>query len=611
MRRLPIFRLLPLFVLTLVVASSFTALAQKPAASAAKKTAAATKLAAPAAFPIPGEAELNKMAARFAPTEMKVDTSGLSAGDKQALARLIQAAQLVNHIFMNQIWTGDHALYEKLLSDRTPLGKARLHYFWINKSPWSEIDGHKAFLASVPPRKPAGANFYPEDMTKAEFETWVKTLSPQEKESAEGFFTVVRRDKDKKLKLVPFSTQYAPELGLAARLLKDAASLTDNESLKKFLNTRADAFLSNNYFDSDMAWMDLDAPLDITIGPYETYNDEIFGYKAGFEAYINLRDDKESARLAFLGGQLQAIENNLPEDPKYRVAKLGALAPIRVVNEVFAAGDGAHGVQTAAYNLPNDDKVVEQKGAKRVMLKNVQEAKFASTLVPISKVVLKLADQKDLSFDLFFTHIVAHELTHGLGPHQIKINGRDTNPRMELKEVYSAIEEAKADVTGLFALQFLMSQADKGALQMPIPHGADAERQLYTTYLASSFRTLRFGLQDAHAKGMAIQFNWFLDKGGYVANADGTFSVNLAKMKDAVNSLDHEFLTLEATGDYAGAKKMLTDFMKIRPVTQKALDRLKSVPTDIEPIFVTANEITAEQAVQDKNNSAKPKGEKK
>jgi hypothetical protein len=182
---------------------------------------------------------------------------------------------------------------------------------------------------------------------------------------------------------------------------------------------------------------------------------------------------------------------------------------------------------------------------------------------------------------------------------------------MELKEVYSAIEEAKADVTGLFALQFLMSQADKGALQMPIPHGADAERQLYTTYLASSFRTLRFGLQDAHAKGMAIQFNWFLDKGGYVANADGTFSVNLAKMKDAVNSLDHEFLTLEATGDYAGAKKMLTDFMKIRPVTQKALDRLKSVPTDIEPIFVTANEITAAQAVQDKNNSAKPKGEKK
>jgi hypothetical protein len=264
-----------------------------------------------------------------------------------------------------------------------------------------------------------------------------------------------------------------------------------------------------------------------------------------------------------------------------------------VVNQVFAAGDGAHGVQTAAYNLPNDDKVVQQKGAKRVMLKNVQEAKFKSTLIPISRVVLQPAAQKDLSFDLFFTHIVAHELTHGLGPHQIKVGGRETNPRLELKELYSAIEECKADVTGLFALQYLMTQAEKGAVQMPIPHGPDAERQLYTTYLASSFRTLRFGLQDAHAKGMAIQFNYFLDKGGFIANQDGTFSVDLSKIKDAVNGLDHELLTLEATGDYAGTKKMLAELSVIRPAVQKALDRLKGVPTDIEPKFVTADALLA------------------
>ncbi len=582
----------------------------KPAASAQKSKPAAQK-AKPAAAAFPNEAGLNKMAARFAPTEMKVDVSGLSAGDKQALARLIQASQLLNQLFMRQIWSGNVAFYDKMLSDKTPLGKARLHYFWINKSPWSEIDGHKAFMPGVPEHKPAGANFYPEDMTKEEFESWVKTLSPEQKEQAEGFFTVVRRGADKKLQLVPYSKEYGSEIVLAAKLLKDAAALTDNASLKKFLTTRADAFRSNNYFDSDMAWMDLDAPLDITFGPYETYNDEIFGYKAAFEAYINVRDDKESGRLAFLGQHLQEIEDNLPEDPQYRVAKLGASAPIRVVNEVFAAGDGAHGVQTAAYNLPNDDKVVQQKGAKRVMLKNVQEAKFKSTLVPISKVVLKPAAQKDLSFDLFFIHIVAHELTHGLGPHQIKVGGRDTNPRMELKELYSAIEEAKADVTGLFALQYLMSQADKGALQMPIAHGPDAERQLYTTYLASSFRTLRFGLQDAHAKGMAIQFNYFLDKEAFVANADGTFSVDLAKIKEAVRSLDHEFLTLEATGDYAGTKKMMADLMNVRPVVKKALERLKSVPTDIEPIFVTANEITAEQPRTAPNRSVTPKGGKK
>jgi len=340
-----------------------------------------------------------------------------------------------------------------------------------------------------------------------------------------------------------------------------------------------------------MAWMDLDAPLDITFGPYETYNDELFGYKAAFEAYINVRDDKESARLAFLGEHLQQIEDNLPEDPQYRVARLGAAAPIRVVNEVFSAGDGAHGVQTAAYNLPNDDKVVQQKGSKRVMLKNVQEAKFESILTPIARVILHADARKDVSFEPFFTHIVAHELCHGLGPHQIRVGARDSNPRLELKDLYSAIEEAKADVTGLFALQYLMTQADKGAggNTALLAHGPDAERQLYTTYLASSFRALRFGLQDAHAKGMAIQFNYFLDRGAFIANADGTFRVDISKMKDAVASLDHIFLTLEATGDYAGAKQLIGSMMVLRPETQRALDRLKSVPTDIEPLFVTAD----------------------
>jgi len=540
--------------------------------------------------------ELKQMAARFAPTPLEVNTGGLSQGDQKALIKLIQAARIVNHIFMQQLWSGDLGVYRKLQLDKSALGQARLHYFWINKSPWSEIDEHKAFLPGTPPRKPAGANFYSGDMTKEEFESWVKTLYPESKALAEGFFTVIRRDEKRKLKFVPYSTEYSSDLGRAAKLLRDAAALTDNASLKKFLTTRADAFTTNNYFESDMAWMDLDAPLDVTYGPYETYNDEIFGYKAAFEAYINLRDDKETARLAFFGKHLQDIENNLPEDAQYRNPKLGALAPIRVVNEVFGAGDGNHGVQTAAYNLPNDEKVVQQKGSKRVMLKNIQEAKFKAILQPISRIVLRPSDQPDVNFDLFFTHIVAHELTHGLGPHQIRINGRETNPRLELKEAYSAIEEAKADVTGLFALQFLMSQADKGQIEAPLPHGPAAEHQLYTTYLASSFRTLRFGLQDAHAKGMAIQFNYFLDKGAFVANADGTFSVDFNKIKDAVSSLDHEFLTLEATGDYNGAKKMLAQLSVVRPEVQKALDRLKSLPTDIEPIFVTADSLTVERS---------------
>ena len=544
---------------------------------------------------VPDVASLQAMTARFAPTPLNVDVSGLSAGDRKALVKLIQAARIVNHLFMEQFWSGDLALYQKLQEDHSPLGRARLHYFWINKGPWSEIDGYRAFLPGVPARKLPGANFYPEDMTKEEFEAWDKTLSASDKERAEGFFTVIRRGPDGKLRIVPYNEGYKADLAKAAALLREAAASTDNATLKKFLTLRADAFGSNDYYESDLAWMDLDAPLDITFGPYETYNDELFGYKAAFEAYINVRDEKESARLSFFGQHLQDIENNLPEDPKFRTPKLGTLAPIRVVNEVFAAGDGSHAVQTAAYNLPNDDKVVQQKGSKRVMLKNVQEAKFKATLVPIAQTVLPAREQKYLSFDAFFDHIVAHELMHGLGPHQITINGRATNPRLELKDLYSAIEEAKADVTGLFALQFLMTQADKGQIQAPLPHGAEAERQLYTTYLASSFRTLRFGLQDAHARGQAMQFNYFVDKGGFVINPDGTFAVDFSKIQDAVRSLDHDLLTVEANGDYAGAQKLLALGI-MRPEVQKALDRLKSVPTDIEPSYVTADALTGERA---------------
>src|ERR1022692_510199 len=363
--------------------------------------------------------QLTQMSARFAPVTLKYDTAGLSAGDRQALPKLVEAARVLNHLFLDQLWSGNRELFAKLQRDTTPLGKARLHYFWLNKGPWSDLDDHAAFVPGVPARKPQGANFYPPDMTREEFEAWVKALPAPAREQALGFFTVVRRNANKQLILVPYNKEYAADLGKAAGLLREAAALTDNASLKKFLMLRAEAFLSNDYYASDIAWMDLDAPLDITIGPYETYNDELFGYKAAFEAYINIRDDAETAKLKFFGDHMQEVEDNLPIDPKYRNKKIGALSPIRVVNEVFAAGDGDHGVQTAAYNLPNDERVVHEKGSKRVMLKNVQEAKFKSTLEPIAKTVLTSAAQPALSFDSFFTHIVAHEMSHGIGPHQI------------------------------------------------------------------------------------------------------------------------------------------------------------------------------------------------
>src|SRR5271166_5845885 len=404
---------------------------------------------------LPDLAQLDKMIARFAPAEMRADVSKLSPGDRKALAKLIEASRILDDVFLQQLWSGNLAMHDKLRHDASPLGKARLEYFLINKGPWSDLDDHAAFIPGAPAKKLPGANFYSEDMSRQEFEAWVKTLSPADRERAEGFFTVIRRDGNHKLRMVPYSQEYRTDLAKSARLMEEAAGLTANATLKKFLLARAAAFLSNDYYESDLAWMDLDAPIDITIGPYETYNDEVFGYKAAFEAYLNLRDDAETAKLKFFGDHLQEVENNLPIDPKLRNPKLGSQAPIRVVNEVFSAGDGEHGVQTAAYNLPNDERVVTQKGSKRVMLKNVQEAKFHSTLEPIARRVLTPADQKEVSFDSFFTHILAHELSHGIGPHQISVAGRATTPRQELKELYSAMEEAKADVTGLYMLQFL------------------------------------------------------------------------------------------------------------------------------------------------------------
>jgi Peptidase family M49 len=539
---------------------------------------------------VPDLAQLNGMIARFAPTPYRVDTSRLSPGDKQALPKLIEAARLLNKIFMEQFWSGDLALYNRLKQDTSPLGRARLHYFWINKGPWSEIDKFTAFVPGVPPVKPEASNFYPEDMTKEEFETWVNTLPAKDQEQAKSFFTVIRRENGK-LKWIPYSEEYKPDLERAAALLREAAGLTDNASLKKFLSTRADAFLSNDYYESDIAWMDLDAPLDITIGPYETYNDGLFGYKAAFEGYVNLRDDQETAKLGVFSQHLQAIENNLPIDPQYRNPKLGAASPIRVVDEIISTGDGAHGIQTAAYNLPNDDRVVQQKGSKRVMLKNVQEAKFRNVLLPIARRVLSRQDQVDVNFESFFTHILAHELTHGIGPHQIKVQGRDTTPRDELKEIYGTIEEAKADVTGLFALQYLMDHGKELNIGSVLPYDEAAQRQLYTTFLASAFRTLRFGLQDAHARGMAMQVNYVLDKGGYVIRPDGTFMVDFGKIRAAVRDLDHDLLTLEAEGNYAGAKKMLADLAVIRPEVKRAIDKCQGIPTDIEPQFVTADSL--------------------
>ena len=513
---------------------------------------------------------------RFAPTVLTANVSSLTPRDRQALQKIIAAAKYMDPLYRRQVWSGNEELLKKLQGYKDPIWA---HYFLINGGPWSQLDNNEPFIEGVSPMPPQ-ANFYPDDITKDEFNEWVNGLSSDEKEKATGYFYVIRRNSSRKLKTVPYSEEYREFLDPAAKLLREAAALTTNATLKNFLNKRADAFTSNDYYESDVAWMDLDAPIDVTIGPYETYLDELFGYKAAFEAYVTLRDVAESDKLKRFSQYLQELEDHLPMDPKYRNPKLGAASPIRVVNEVFSSGEGNSGVQTAAFNLPNDERVVKEKGSKRIMLKNVQDAKFNKTLIPISRVVLSPAQQKLLAFDAFFTHILTHELMHGLGPHNITVDGQATTVRKQLKDLYSAIEEAKADITGLWALQYLI---DKGVVDKQM------ERTLYTTYLASAFRSVRFGITEAHGRGVAMQFNFLTDEGAIKFDeSKGVFSVDHAKVKEAVRKLTHDILTIEAEGSYEKAKAMLDKYAVIRPPMESALDRLKDVPVDIEPIFPLA-----------------------
>jgi len=539
----------------------------------------------------PETQKLQTMTARFAPVDLTADVSKLPDNERHALTKLVAASKIFDALFLRQVWEGNEAMLLDLARDDSPLGRARRHYFLINKGPWSRLDANEVFIPGAP-KKPEEGNFYPGGATKADVEAWFKTLSGTERTRAIGFFTTIRRGPDGRFIAVPYSLEYQGEIAHVAELLREAAALTTQPTLKNFLEKRAVSLLSNDYYDSDVAWMELDASIEPTIGPYEVYEDEWFNYKAAFESFITLRDDAETEKLMRFGSELQEIEDNLPIDPKYRNPKLGALAPIRVVNTVFSSGDGNRGVQTAAFNLPNDERVISEKGSKRVMLKNNQEAKFRTVLQPIAQVALAADDRQHVSFDAFFTHILMHELMHGLGPHNISIGGRATTVRQEFKDAYSTMEEAKADISGLFALQYLV---DHQKLDKSL------DQTMYVTYLASMFRSIRFGITEAHGRGVAIQLNYFLDNGGVTVAQDGTFAVNPERIKQNVLDLTRDLMTMQAMGDYAAAKQMMEKLAVVRPQTQTVMDRLKGVPVDIEPRFVTA-----EQLLSSTPNSSTP-----
>lgn len=492
---------------------------------------------------------------------------------------------------MRQVWAGNDTFLIALSGDATPLGRERLHALLQNKGPWLRLDGDRPFLPGVG-KKPAAGTFYPADTTKEALQSWMQGLPVAARPRAASFFTTIRRDPAGTFTIVPYSVEYQPELAQAAALLREAAGQTTQPSLRKYLETRAASFLSNDYYPSDAAWMQLDASIEPTLGPYEVYEDGWFSAKAAFEAFVTLRDDAETARLARFAGALQGLEDHLPIAPELRNPHLGALAPIRVVNSIFGAGDANRGVQTAAFNLPNDEKIEREMGTKRVMLKNVQQAKFQLVLLPISRVAIARPQRQDVSFDAFFMHILMHELMHGLGPHEVtEASAAPARPRRTvreaLQETYGTIEEAKADVAGLWALATLM---DQGVVDRKL------ERALYTTFLASAFRSIRFGLNEAHGRAVALQLNTFLDAGAVTVAADGTFAADPAKMKEAVRALTAELMTVQAAGDHRAAATLVQGRAVIRPAVKTILDRLAKVPVDIEPRFTTAEKLLADPA---------------
>ena len=515
----------------------------------------------------------------FAPVDIGADLSALPESERQALAHIVDAARVMDGIFLEQVWAGNPSMLLSLLTSNAASSQASLDFFLLNKGPWSRIEENRRFIAGAPV-KPDGANFYPAGATKAEVATWFDQLEDAARADATGFFTTIRRGSNGEFTIVPYSMEYQGPLAVAATHLRAAARATEQPTLRRYLETRAAAFESNNYYDSDVAWMELESTIEPTIGPYEVYEDEWFNYKAAFEAFVTIRNDAETASLARFGDHLQGLEDTLPIDPQFRNPALGALAPIRVVNVVFTAGDANRGVQTAAFNLPNDERVVREKGAKRVMLKNVQEAKFEKVLTPISAVALPPDERADVSFDAFFTHILMHELMHGLGPGAISVDGRQTTVRQELRETYSTIEEAKADISGLWALHQLI---DQGLVDRAL------ERSMYTTFLASTFRSIRFGINEAHGRGVAIQLNTFLDAGAVTVDSLGRFAVDHDRIRAAVTALTTELMTLQATGDFDAAAQILDTRGVVRPEVQRVLDWLDDIPVDIQPRYVTAD----------------------
>ncbi|WAS94278.1 dipeptidyl-peptidase 3 family protein [Nannocystis punicea] len=566
------------------VSKSDRPVAKAPAKDAEDEAEAAKAAPKKPEVKVPTQAELLRAKIdQFVTSPLKTDVSALPPAEKAALDKLIEAARLMDPIFDRQTWAGNPALRAELEKDTSELGVIKLDYFTVMRGPWDRQEHYAPFATTL--AHPPGAGFYPEDLGADAFKKWVAD-HPEDKAAFESLTTVIARVGDK-LEARPYSAEYGEWLGPAAKALEDAAKLTKNRSLTKFLRSRAQAFRTDDYYQSDKDWMDLDSVVEITIGPYETYEDELLGLKASFEAFVTVSDPKASAALAKYKKYLPEMEQHLPIPDEVKTRR-GSESPIRVVDLVFSAGDARKSVQTIAFNLPNDERVRAEKGAKKVLLRNLIETKFEAIMRPIGNEVLHADHVASLSGEAFFLQVLFHELSHSLGPAFVGGEAKDgkadkVDVRVALGASYSPLEEAKADVMGAYNVLYMI---EKGEL------AAELKDKVLLSYFAGLFRSARFGVAEAHGRGAALQLNRFLAAGAVTPeSASGKFKVDLAKLEAAIGDLVRDICLVQHSGDKAAADKLLDEHGKITPLLQAALDRLGTIPVDIRPSYPLAGEI--------------------
>ena len=508
---------------------------------------------------------------KLAPVDMQVDTAYLTGEERQVVNLLIQAADLMNPIYLRQVSADNPRIREEIAKGGD---KSLLDRFDTFMGPWDETDEDKPFFGNA--ARPVGAGFYPADLTKDQFDAYL-AAHPDQKEELTSPYTVVKRQGDK-LVAVPYSQEYKEWLEPAAKKLEEAAAITTNASLKKFLTLRAKAFRTDDYYESELAWMDLkDTPIEIVIGPYETYTDTLYGAKTAFESFVVLKDPKESQALDVYKSHLREMEANLPVEEQFKNFQRGFESPISVGDQIRGGGDSNHGIQTIAFNLPNDERVREAKGAKKVILRNLIAAKYDRILKPMAGLVLVPEDAANVNSRYMYMETLFHELSHSLGPGSIMVNGQKTTVDKALKDVGSGFEEAKADVMGAYNVLFMM---DKGVLP------AAEKPQIRAAYVAGLFRAMRFGDTDAHGRGAAMQYRYIRDKGGIVWDANAKrFRIDPAKLDAAIASLVGDIVRLQARGDYDGTKAFLAKWAVMDAEAKQVTGQMAHIPVDIHPIY--------------------------